>query len=133
MLWWEVGGWGVGRIRLLLGHLLLLPQSHLVVLVSHLDVVGNGCSVSSAGWELVVVRPVRLEHLHDIQVLALKGNRHWRSVQVVEKSGVGKDVQKMAGALGGSLPSLCRYQKGSSKELRRCKWLTKSKSEQRIL
>ena len=95
---------GVGSVHRLLGHL-LLPQSHLVVLVSHLDVVGNCWSVPSAGWELVVVRPVRLEHLHDIQVLALKGNCHWGSVQVVEESGVGKDVQKMAGALGGSLPA----------------------------
>ena len=55
-------------------------------------------SVPSAGWELV-----RLEQLHDVQVLLLKGDCHWGSVQVVEDSGVDKDVQKMAGALGGSL------------------------------
>ena len=50
-------GVGVGRVRrLLLGHL-LLSQSHLVVLVSHPEVVGNSWSVPSAGWERVVVRP----------------------------------------------------------------------------
>ena len=96
-------GVGVGRVgRLLLGHL-LLPESHLVVLVSHLEVVGNSWSVPSAGWELVVVRPMRLEQLQDVQVLPFDGNCHWGSVQVVGDSGVDKDVQKMAGALGGSL------------------------------
>ena len=95
---------GVGVGLLLVGHL-LLTQSHLVLMLHHLDVVGDGGGVASVGRELVVVWPVRLQHLNDVKVLSLECDHHGGPVQVVQESGVGKHVQQVAGTLSGPLPA----------------------------
>ena len=66
----------------------LLPQTQLrvvvvvvvMMMVGNLHVVCHPPCVSTTGRELVVVWPVRLEHLHDVVMLSLKGNDHWRAV-----------------------------------------------------
>ena len=102
-------GVGVGR----LGCHLLLPHGQLMLLLlllGQLDVVWHRVGVTTIGVrrELVVMGSVGLEHLYDEEVLPLKGDGHGGAVQVVQESGIGKDVKKMTCTLSSSMYVRCR-------------------------
>ena len=97
-------GVGIGRLGC---HLLPHGQLVLLLLLGQLDVVWHRVGVTTVGArrKLVVIGSMGLEHLYDEEVLPLEGDGHGGAVQVVQESGIGKDVKKMTCTLSSSLPA----------------------------
>ena len=79
----------------------------LLLLLGQLDVVWHRVGVSTVGAnrKLVVIGSMGLEHLYDEEMLPLEGDGHGGAFQVVQESGIGKDVKKMTCTLSSSLPA----------------------------